>query len=455
MTAATLLVRLCRGDTLLRLVEKPITFDRPRVEVRAQLPTSAYWHPGSAVVEVDSYELDLATSSEAATASIEIQNDRVGKVKPPVVELRPLGGDPAIFVDGKPMAGYAFLVAGGLHAGYHREMAAAGVHLHCDWFGTSRASDLGHVAADRYDYAEFDRYFAAILDVDPEARFIPHIGVTGARWWQEAHPEEMCRFADGTEGPTSFASHLWRREIGEDLRRLVAYLRRAPYADRILGYIFYNGLHGRVQCGAPAGVARRLQPAGLRAFRAVSRRRYQTDACPRRLARPPGNARNRREPGGKAAASGPQVLRDPQTERQAIDYYEFIADMDADALLHVARIVRQATQGQSLVGTYYGYLTAHGINQQDSGHLAARRVFDSPDIDFLMSPPNYWYRKPGETSTFMSATDSFRCAQLWFDESDHRNPCRTNAATAGCQTCEEDSGVSARVCRNGSPNTGA
>jgi hypothetical protein len=73
------------------------------------------------------------------------------------------------------------------------------------------------------------------------------------------------------------------------------------------------------------------------------------------------------------------------------------------------------------VGTYYAYLTAHGINQQDSGHLAAQRVFDSPDIDFLMSPPNYWYRKPGEACTFMSASDSLRLrGKLWLDESDHR-----------------------------------
>jgi len=54
------------------------------------------------------------------------------------------------------------------------------------------------VAADRYDYSEFDRYFATVLDADPEAYFLPHISVTGARWWQEAHPEEMCQFADGS-----------------------------------------------------------------------------------------------------------------------------------------------------------------------------------------------------------------------------------------------------------------
>ncbi len=36
----------------------------------------------------------------------------------------------------------------------------------------SRYSDMGHVEPDRYDYAEFDRYFAAILDVDPTALMV-------------------------------------------------------------------------------------------------------------------------------------------------------------------------------------------------------------------------------------------------------------------------------------------
>jgi hypothetical protein len=137
------------------------------------------------------------------------------------------------------------------------------------------------------------------------------------------------------------------------------------------------------------------------------------------------------------------VLRDPKSERQAVDFYEFISEMDADALLHIARIVREATEGKALVGTYYAYLTAHGINQQDSGHLAARRVFDSPDIDFLMSPPNYWYRKPGEAATFMSATDSLRLrGKLWLDESDHRTHLTDPSAGYGrADTLEETLGV--------------
>jgi hypothetical protein len=212
--------------------------------------------------------------------------------------------------------------------------------------------------------------------------------------------------------------------MGEDLRRLIAYLRRAPYADRILGYMFYNGYTAEWQMWGTWKTSRDdySRPA-LRAFREFLTKRYGTDARLRAAWQDPRVTLTGAEMPGwdKRRPGGPQVLRDPRAERQAIDFYEFIANMDADALLYMARIVRESTGGKSLVGTYYAYLTAHGINQQDSGHLAARRVFDSPDIDFLMSPPNYWYRKPGEACTFMSATDSFRLrGKLWLDESDHR-----------------------------------
>jgi hypothetical protein len=341
-----------------------------------------------------------------------------------VAELRRIGGDAAIFVDGKPLPGYMFTFSGGLHPGYHREIAQAGVHLYCDWFGSSVDSDMGHVAPDKYDYSQYDRYFAAILDVDPQAYFLPHVGVTGARWWQQSHPDEMCQFENGKKGPTSFASELWRRQMREDLRRLIAYLRKAPYADRIIGYTFFNGYTAEWQMWGTWQTSRDdYSVPAMRAFCAFLKNRYQTDLHLQDAWADPGVtlATARMPDWAKRRPEGTQALRDLKTERPAIDFYEFISNMDADALLYVARVVREATQGQSLVGTYYAYLTAHGINQQDSGHLAAQRVFDSPDIDFLMSPPNYWYRKPGEACTFMSASDSLRLrGKLWLDESDHR-----------------------------------
>lgn len=420
MTKGTGFVRLWHGEALMKLVEHPVAFSGKTLTIPAKFTASRFWNPGKLRIEAGCYELDGAQ----AQAEVAFANPRAGTVKPAVCQLGKIGGDPAIVVNGQPVAGYLYLAAGGLHPDYHREAAQAGVHLYSDWFGTSRSGDMGHVAPDTYDYGEYDRYFAAMLDIDPEAYFLPHIGMTGPLWWQKAHPGEMSLREDGKREPTSFASELWKQEMGDDLRKLIAYLRRSPYADRILGYILYSGYTAEWQMWGTWQPSRDdySEPA-LRAFRAFLSKRYGTDAKLRAAwgdekatlatAAMPLWAKRRPE--------GTQVLRDPSTERQAMDFYEFISNMDADAILHFARIGRDATEGQSLIGTYYAYLSAHGINQQDSGHLAAQRVYDSPDIDFLMSPPNYWYRKPGEACTFMSATDSLRMrGKLWLDESDHR-----------------------------------
>jgi len=373
-------------------------------------------------------------------------NGYIGKVKPPVCELRPVGGDAALFVNGKPLSGYLYSAEGAPRLAFHRELAQAGVHLYSGWFGLSHCGEMGHVAPGTYDYSAYDRTFASILETDPDAWFLPHIGLTGPLWWQQAHPEEMSLNEDGTRNPTSFASELWKRDMGEDLRKLLAHLSQSPYADRIIGYILFSGATCEWQMWGTWKPSRDDYSApALRAFRTFLAKRYGSDAR-LRAAWADGAvtlASAEMPRGAERHPPGPQVFRDPATECQAMDFYEFISGMTADALLHFARIAREATAGQSLVGTYYAYLTAHGVNQQDSGHLAAQRVFDSPDIDFLMSPPNYAFRGPGEASLFMSATDSFRMrGKLWLDESDHRTfLSEPNSGYGRASTLEETLGV--------------
>lgn len=435
LVGATAFLRLRREGTIMRLAEKMVSLGNGTAKFAAELPTSAYWYPGSFSAEVGIYELDMEDGGESKAAGLTVTSDRIANVKPPICELRRSGGDPTIFLNGEPMPAAMFSTHGGLHIGYHKEFAGTGIHLYSDWFGSSRANDMGHVEPGKYDYGEYDRYFAAILDVDPNAYFLPHIGVTGPDWWQKANPDELCRLEDGTRWPPSFASEKWKREMGHDFRKLIAYLRQAPYADRIIGILYFNGYTAEWQMWGTWQTSRDdYSPPALRAFRQFLANRYGSDERLRGAWNDPKVTMATAEmpQWSKRRPGGPRVLRDPATERQAMDFYEFISNMDADALLHFAKIAREATGGQALVGTYYAYLTAHGINQQDSGHVAAARVFDSPDIDFLMSPPNYWYRKPGEACTFMSATDSLRMrGKLWLDESDHRTHLSDPAAGYG------------------------
>lgn len=424
LTTGTGYVRLRRGDSFLRLYEQPVALQNGLVKLTAEFPLSAYWTPGPLAIECGVHELAFTADSAPGQATVEYRNPNLGKRDFPLVRLPRRGGDPCLTINGQPTAPFLCVFHGGLYPELHQEVAAQGIHLYSDWFGTSIWSDLGHVEADRYDYAEYDRYFATILEADPEAQFLPHIGLAAPLWWQKAHPEELTRYADGRSGPPSFASELWRRDMAADLRRLVAHLRHSPYADRILGVVFYSGYTAEWQMwGTWQEQKDDYSAPALRAFRAFLARRYQTDVALRQAWNDPAVSLATAAMPDMAARrpEGVQVLRDPRTEQQVIDFYEFINHMDAEAVCYFARVTREATAGRGLVGTYYAYLSAHNQNQQDSGHLAAREVYDCPDIDFLMSPPNYYFRAPGETSTFMSATDSLRMrGKLWLDESDHR-----------------------------------
>ena len=390
----------------------------------------------------------ICATTLASSAPVGPVEPQAGSVKPCVVKLQQIGGDPAITVNGKPIPGmmmYIYPVRGDSFK-LHREIGNAGVHLYADCFGTENAGDLGRTASGKYDYSVYDKYFANILAADPDAFFLPHIGVTAPAWWQKAHPEELCEFSNGRKGPSSLASLLWRQEMGDDLRKLIAHLRKAPYADRIIGYSPFSGFTGEWQTWGLWDTDRDDYSApSMRAFREFLTKRYGADATLQKawndpqvtLATAAVPTPAQRSPTGTAA------LRDPATEQRCIDWYEFSNNMMADSLLYFAKVTREATNGEALVGTYYGYLSQHGYRQTDAGHLGVEKVFDSQYIDFLMGPPCYNYRKTGETSTLISATDSLRMrGKLWIDEADPRTYLsRKDAGFGRSDTLSDTQGV--------------
>ena len=425
LKSATAYLRLLRGDCVLAEIERPVDLTKPEAEISASFPTSKWLSGGKLGVKAGIYELDLSPATASGElASIALLNPREGKARPPQVDVRPLAGDPTIHVDGKPLAGMAFLVAGGRFAPLHQEFARAGIHLYTDWFGSSIAGDLGHATEDKYDYGDFDTYFADILTADPQAQFMPHLYVTPPAWWQTKNPAEQAAYAEGGRGPQSFASEKWRREMGEDLRRLIAHLQSSAYADHILGYILCSGYSAEWQeWGIWEGKSADYSEPSRQAFRAWLRGHYATEAALQAAWHDPAATFAAAElpTVAQRTTSAAFALRDPTKEQQVIDFYQYLSETDADAILQFAHIVKQASGGRSLAGAYYGYMTQHWIHQQDSAHLAVEKALSSPDIDFLMSPPMYSGREIGGTSTFMSAFSSVKLhGKLWLNESDIR-----------------------------------
>jgi hypothetical protein len=257
-----------------RLVTPAMT--GPRTVITVPFATSRY-APG--VVYTASAEI-LGRGRLGEPVRVELRNSRRSTLRLPGTRMEAIAGTPVLHIDGRPEPLITYCTYGHARIDLHREMADAGITLFTDWFGGSTAGDLGRMPDGSFSYATYDRYFTTILDAIPEARFLPHIGVVAPRWWQEKYPDECCLYSDGDRGPSSLFSERWQQDCGADLERLIAHLRAAPYADRILGYIVYAGHTAEWQMWATwhrYGESDDYSEPAQRWFRRWLRREYGTD----------------------------------------------------------------------------------------------------------------------------------------------------------------------------------
>lgn len=362
--------------------------------------------------------------------------------KPAVAEIREHNGAPTLFIDGEPDSAMVYMT---YHpdSKYFRQFGEHGVHLYsfpstCSrhtWQGFARQAWLG--PGDNFDFTQLDEQILRILEADPEAYIFPRVYVNSPDWWDELHPDQLVLYDDGQGEPKlfhetenkpcpSWASDIWRKDTAHALTRYIQHVRSAPYASRVIGYHVASGTTEEwMYWGANEGKYCDYSKPTLEAFRKWLRGKYETNDRFCAAWGSPGltlaTAEIPRYQKRIAAEHG--VFRDPVAARDVIDFQLFLSDLTAETINYFARVVKKATRGEQLFGTFYGYvLQLFGQRQQNAGHLAPRTVWQCPDVDFLTSPTSYAFRGLGNGySHFMSLTDSVKLhGKMWFDENDIR-----------------------------------
>lgn len=89
------------------------------------------------------------------------------------------------------------------------------------------------------------------------------------------------------------------------------------------------------------------------------------------------------------------LVYDPATEQDKIDYWKFHNSLVADALLSFAAAAKKAVPAGKEIGAFFGYYYVSDGKHSSFGHLDYERVFASPDIDFFIAPGNYSEREMG------------------------------------------------------------
>lgn len=354
--------------------------------------------------------------------------------KRPTVEIKPSNGLPTLFINGQPQSFMHYLeITNG--AARITNMATNGLHLY-----EVDAIDIGWLGEGKFDYSAWDRKVLELLTYDPQALIMPTFDVSGLQhtWWMANEEGELCRTESGSSNVgiygssgkiMSIASQKWRQASGDAVRRFTEHCHSAPYSTRIIGYQPCSGVSWEWQHWGSVGP---FDPGDysepmLAAFRDWVRKTYASDLEKLRAAwkQPEITFETVKIPSVEQR-DGPKdrVFRDPQQWQYVIDFYKFYQDVMVDGIEHYFRIIKEASDYKTIVGTYYGYeltMLSGARRAGDAGHFALSRLLNSKYCDFLMSPLDYSVRGVGESYTVMSPIGSVNLHnKLWVLQDDLR-----------------------------------
>lgn len=343
-------------------------------------------------------------------------------------------------------------------ARFHRDLHTSGVKIHTSILFS------GWTGPEQYDYELTDRTLKALFDIVPDALYIPRIKLNVPLLWSKKYPEELFVYYGGPdtveeidsmvgslkhdylgyEAPDgyfqgednrpnvgglisnqSFASKKWLEDAGIALKKLIKHIKSGPYADKIIGYHVAYGACGETilwgrqseRFGDYGIVAKKeFYQWGLGKY--GSKEKLETTWLQQGLSEktiqiPPPEVRS------GCTGSLEEFFRARPEDRIVIDYDCFMSDVNVKAIDYFAKIVKDETDGQALVGVFYGYIL-ECFNSAYTGHLALNHVLDSPYIDFIAAPKSYYRCHPGEPGGVIAPAQSINRKKLWVDELDNR-----------------------------------
>jgi hypothetical protein len=245
----------------------------------------------------------------------------------------------------------------------------------------------GWLGPARYDWSQFDRYFAKLLELVPDAFFLPRVHLYAPVWWKETHPNELvtcglpippdqykvaAQLIEPESGfnwtsmfdpyAASFASEVWKKETTEMLRHFLRHMEASPLRSRMMGYQV-SGMH--------TGEWHYIGCSWLPDYSAPMQK----------VAGPVPPVERRIDQGGP-------LLRDPARDRDVIEFYTKFHRNTAETIAAFARVVKEETKRRVICGTFFCYVLEN-VMIQEAGHLVPEPVLHSPDLDYLATPYTY------------------------------------------------------------------
>ena len=255
---------------------------------------------------------------------------------------------------------------------------------------------------DTYDFAPFDQQVNDVIGLCPQAKILCMIDLNSPLW--------LARqlYVDSYRSVTLAASHnRWKEETRKYVRAFVEHAEK-QFGDRILCYILMCGVTDEWMDFSEGADS----PDKLRAYR---------DWCTRKGLPEPADIPGPAARDHISHEHTEMKLRDPVTDREAVQYWHFHSEFNVETILEFASLVRSLVSRPVELGVFYGYILELAHTVVHRAHLAYEQLESSPDIDFLISPGDYQDRDMGGGSGFMTPNGTVKChGKNCLYEIDHR-----------------------------------
>ena len=254
----------------------------------------------------------------------------------------------------------------------------------------------------QYDFAAYDKQVDDLLAANPKARFLCMIDLNTPYWLTRKLAY------DSFDVVSHAASDLqWIKITTEWMLDFIAYSEK-KYGDKIDAYILSGG--GTSEWYEyDRGKSSRVKNAAWRTWCKKNGYAFGEDV--------PSESELKK-------AAFENVIYDPATESDKIQYWRFHNEVIAEAILHFAKEARPKIGKGKELGVFFGYYMVSDSKLVSFGHLAYERVFACPELDFYISPGTYNDRMIGGGSgPQLVLGTAERHGKRYLHEIDHRTHC--------------------------------
>ncbi|MGI6385430.1 MAG: LamG domain-containing protein [bacterium] len=247
----------------------------------------------------------------------------------------------------------------------------------------------------------------------------------------------------------SMASKIWREEVKGDLRRLVRYVKNAPYANRVLGF-FLSGGSGEwgdywdYSTPARQGFIEWLKAEYGGDVQLLRKKWNNSDITFERVTIPAWKELSQADDG---------IFYSPEKSRRMIDFLTYHHQLAADVAIDFCKVIKEESGNKKLAGLWNGYMFLPEWWQDGdaAGNIIVNRrvkmfsrILESPYVDFITAPYSYQARHSGGAfvSQIPLASINFH-GKLALIEEDTRTYLATPAPNAAYATWGDNFGQAA------------